>query len=282
MNLVELGKVAGIAGIALGVFLTLYRDILRKKIFAKLPAAESYRLLRLIIVLVWTIAVIGMGIWWQGSRSVPHPPVAVADWRKSSVIMNELAIGMSRNYILNVAGIPPDSIDATVGKTKFRVDRYGDNCCGELILFYQKESLVGFTAKNFATPDFDFTLAYSVPEDFRLGKTTYNDIGEPMHSDEDIWGPMSKCYVENHYFGKPGGYHEYYYSTSLTADFFDSDKFKNRRDMPVHSVLVVGSPLFCEAKPDKEETPVNDEAPDCIDPWEAACTYFDNMASSWR
>jgi hypothetical protein len=46
------GQVAGIGGLALGVFLLLFRDIIRKNIFSKLPPAEAYRLLRLITVLV--------------------------------------------------------------------------------------------------------------------------------------------------------------------------------------------------------------------------------------
>jgi hypothetical protein len=46
------GQVAGIGGLALGVFLLLFRDIIRKNIFPKLPPAEAYRLLRLITVTV--------------------------------------------------------------------------------------------------------------------------------------------------------------------------------------------------------------------------------------
>ena len=58
-----LGQIAGIGGLALGVFLLLFRDIIRKNIFPKLPAPEAYRLLRLITVAVWSIAVVGIGAW---------------------------------------------------------------------------------------------------------------------------------------------------------------------------------------------------------------------------
>jgi hypothetical protein len=57
------GQIAGIGGLALGVFLLLFRDIIRKNIFPKLPAPEAYRLLRLITVAVWSIAVVGIGAW---------------------------------------------------------------------------------------------------------------------------------------------------------------------------------------------------------------------------
>ena len=57
------GQVAGIGGIALGVFLLLFRDIIRKNIFPKLPTAEAYGLLRLITGAVWSVAVVGILAW---------------------------------------------------------------------------------------------------------------------------------------------------------------------------------------------------------------------------
>jgi hypothetical protein len=57
------GQVAGIGGLALGVFLLLFREIIRKKIFPKLPPAEAYRLLRLITLAVWSVAIAGIAAW---------------------------------------------------------------------------------------------------------------------------------------------------------------------------------------------------------------------------
>src|SRR4051795_10037192 len=57
------GQAAGIGGLALGGFLLLFRDIIRKNIFPKLPAAEAYRLLRLITGAVWSVAVVGILAW---------------------------------------------------------------------------------------------------------------------------------------------------------------------------------------------------------------------------
>jgi hypothetical protein len=67
------GQVAGIGGLALGVLLIVFRDIIRKNIFPKLPSAQAYRLLRLITGAVWSVAVIGIIAWVYvstGSRSV--------------------------------------------------------------------------------------------------------------------------------------------------------------------------------------------------------------------
>jgi hypothetical protein len=63
-----LGSIAGIGGIALGVMLLVFRDIIRKKVFAQLTRAQSYDLLRLVTVLTWSVAVLGIAAWaWGGS-----------------------------------------------------------------------------------------------------------------------------------------------------------------------------------------------------------------------
>jgi hypothetical protein len=75
------GQVAGIGGLALGVFLLLFRDIIRKNIFPKLPPAEAYRLLRLITVAVWSVAIVGIAAWVytsQGHASVQADNCGVA------------------------------------------------------------------------------------------------------------------------------------------------------------------------------------------------------------
>jgi hypothetical protein len=64
-----LGQVAGIGGLALGVLLLLFRDIIRKNIFPRLPPAEAYRLLRLITVAVWSVAIAGIVAWVYTTQS---------------------------------------------------------------------------------------------------------------------------------------------------------------------------------------------------------------------
>jgi len=63
------GQLAGIGGIALGVFLLLFRDIVRKQIFPQLTRQQAFRLLRLIALFVWSVAVLGIGAWvWTEVR----------------------------------------------------------------------------------------------------------------------------------------------------------------------------------------------------------------------
>ena len=57
------GQVAGIGGLVLSVFLLLFRDIIQKKIFPQLTKKQGFQLLVLISVLVWTLALEGIGAW---------------------------------------------------------------------------------------------------------------------------------------------------------------------------------------------------------------------------
>jgi hypothetical protein len=66
-----LGQIAGLGGLALGVFLIVFRDVLRKNLFARLGPTHSYRVLRLILVLTWSLAILGLVLWAYTSRSKP-------------------------------------------------------------------------------------------------------------------------------------------------------------------------------------------------------------------
>ena len=64
-----LGEIAGIGGISLGVALLVFREVIRKTIFPTLTRTHAYRLLRLIIILVWSIALTGVTAWTYLSRT---------------------------------------------------------------------------------------------------------------------------------------------------------------------------------------------------------------------
>lgn len=76
MEILEImGKVAGIGGLALGTLLLLFRDVIRKNIFSNLTRDQSYRLIRLILILVWSIALAGIAAWLVGPRLAQAPTV---------------------------------------------------------------------------------------------------------------------------------------------------------------------------------------------------------------
>jgi hypothetical protein len=65
------GGVAGLAGLAIGMILLLYREIVRKNVFPMLSKRDGYRLLRTITVLSWSLAMFGI-LCWAWSNTVLH------------------------------------------------------------------------------------------------------------------------------------------------------------------------------------------------------------------
>lgn len=59
----ELGQVTGVGGVAVGVLLVLFRDVVRKKIFPTLTKSQGQRILILILLLTWSVAVFGLSVW---------------------------------------------------------------------------------------------------------------------------------------------------------------------------------------------------------------------------
>lgn len=75
-----IAQVAGIGGIALGVFLVLFKEIIRKNIFPQLSKVHSFQLLRLIALLVWTVALAGIAAWvWVETRPQDSSEAAVME-----------------------------------------------------------------------------------------------------------------------------------------------------------------------------------------------------------
>ena len=57
------GQIAGIGGLSLGLFLILFRDFIRKKIFSKLDSKQSFLIISLFLILTWAIAFVGIVSW---------------------------------------------------------------------------------------------------------------------------------------------------------------------------------------------------------------------------
>lgn len=72
-----LGQVAGLGGIASGVVMVLFREIIQQAIFPMLTEAHAFQLLTLITVLTWSIGIGGLITWFILKRSKSSPAVIV-------------------------------------------------------------------------------------------------------------------------------------------------------------------------------------------------------------
>ena len=63
-----LAQIAGIGGAALGVFLLVFRDVIRKNVFPQLTKRQGFQLLILALVLTWSVAIAGILAWVFGPQ----------------------------------------------------------------------------------------------------------------------------------------------------------------------------------------------------------------------
>jgi len=64
------GQIAGLGGIAFGVFLIIFRDVIRKNIFQTMTKEQSFKIIKLIIILTWLLAFVGIGAWVKGDVTI--------------------------------------------------------------------------------------------------------------------------------------------------------------------------------------------------------------------
>jgi len=81
---------AGIGGISLGILLILFKEIIRKNIFPSLTKQHAYSLLKLIAILIWSIAIIGIFAWVYIQESTSSTPL-------ESLAKNNMK-GMNNNF----------------------------------------------------------------------------------------------------------------------------------------------------------------------------------------
>lgn len=73
----ELGKIAGLAGIALGIFLLLFKGVLEKQFLpsAGLSSSQAFAVILALMILTFGIAVIGVIGWLVGRSPLTDGPV---------------------------------------------------------------------------------------------------------------------------------------------------------------------------------------------------------------
>jgi len=75
----SLGKIAGLGGIALGIFLLVFQGVLQKQLLpqAGLRSEEAFAVILSLMILTFGIAAIGVVAWLLGRTVGPKAPVPV-------------------------------------------------------------------------------------------------------------------------------------------------------------------------------------------------------------
>lgn len=145
-----LGAVAGIGGLALGVFLVLFRDFLAKLLLPQLGKTQAYRLLRLFLFLVWSIAVLGVAAY-VGLELKTKQVVLYRDCPPKQVIKNGITF----------FDLDPDCSQAT-SKDKARVVQ------ANIDVFLASTSKIYATNFGWIVPAFEQYKKNPTPEQWKV------------------------------------------------------------------------------------------------------------------
>ena len=66
------GQVAGIGGLSIGFVILIFRDIIRKNIFPSLTKSQSFRIILIVVICTWSIALSGIGAWVYTETYAPQ------------------------------------------------------------------------------------------------------------------------------------------------------------------------------------------------------------------
>lgn len=93
-TIVSFGKIAGIGGIALGVFLFIFQDVLKKVALTSLTKEQSFRFIMTFMILVWTIALSGIGAWVYGNYiNISTQPMIIDRAGDAQTVISSLTSG---------------------------------------------------------------------------------------------------------------------------------------------------------------------------------------------
>jgi len=113
------GEIAGIGGLLLGIFLLLFKGVIRKRVFPSLTKVQSGRLYRSLLMLPWAIAFVGISCWIF-SQVLAHDlnSTAVSSDSLPIVFLDRdfpIAFENSRDKAREVLGAPQEITDAWDG-----------------------------------------------------------------------------------------------------------------------------------------------------------------------
>ena len=80
-----LARIAGIGGVAVGVLLILFREVLRRTVFSKISPDHSFQLLRLVVVLTGLVAIGGLATWAVTARRGDDPQATASAARLAAI-----------------------------------------------------------------------------------------------------------------------------------------------------------------------------------------------------
>lgn len=195
-----------------------------------------------------------------------NPKATNPEWDSQSAISG-LKIGTTKEYARTLLGVPPVSEDFS---DRFELpegiiyERYSDND-KELQVLYMNNQVTTYALRTYGESNLHKIIRSGNPE-WIVGKTKFTQAGnDPQYSDNDFHWGKSICQIEQHYYGRPGEYNDFYFSLNKV----DSEGALSRESAP--SAVMVSKDI-CSSITDES---AKDECDDTLRGM--ACTSADDF-----
>lgn len=112
----ELGKIAGIAGIAIGALVLIFSSVIQKKIFPNLDKEQAYKIIRMIVSFALILALVGVAAW-------VYLDVVKHERKQDATLVSKYVVGQ----VLSDAGDPIISANIEVSQDESFLDKSDGN-----------------------------------------------------------------------------------------------------------------------------------------------------------
>ncbi len=126
------GKIAGIGGLSLGVFLILFQSLLKKIKVPGLKQSQWYTIILVFMILVWSVAISGMASWYFSTKNLRKVNIESAFTEKNIPVFSS-RVHLGDNVFSRQGGMVfPSQDEPTISRN-------------EDVVYYHKDT------KNFST-----------------------------------------------------------------------------------------------------------------------------------
>ena len=194
----KLGKVAGIAGIAVGALVLIFGGIIQKNVFPNMTKEQGFRIIRMMIVAASALAVVGIGayIYTEYQKTILDKKGSLISKNLVGTIQNSSNLGVPSVKIYAVQQSDIADKSDSDGKYILRVDGNGESYFDVVFEHPQYQTVRKKIKVNFETEGTD------IPVDLVILQTSYppdaENILEPQVPPSQTHNPATENPKQNH------------------------------------------------------------------------------------
>lgn len=156
------GQIAGIGGLSIGLVFLLFREVIRKNIFPNLTKAQSFKVITIVVICTWSIALAGIAAWVYTET---HNPKKVESVELSGIETYLKPYGFSTVSVVDLNLKNRGSLPGNISKLKIdvlEVFEYSYDPCGRCYRFFAN-GIYNINLKQVVDGNNEFIVSHIIP-----------------------------------------------------------------------------------------------------------------------